>query len=55
MLNAARGNGDVAPGRCNSLASDDGDFITGQTIVVDGGSTVHRGARRAHKDPCCHP
>ena len=28
-------------GTCVFLASDDSDFMTGQTILVDGGSSVH--------------
>jgi NAD(P)-dependent dehydrogenase (short-subunit alcohol dehydrogenase family) len=40
MLKRAEVPGDVV-GTLVFLASDDSDFITGQTIVVDGGSTVH--------------
>jgi NAD(P)-dependent dehydrogenase (short-subunit alcohol dehydrogenase family) len=29
------------PGTAVFLASDDSDFITGQTIAVDGGQTLH--------------
>ena len=40
MLKRAEVPGDIV-GTLVFLASDDSDFITGQTIVVDGGSAVH--------------
>jgi NAD(P)-dependent dehydrogenase (short-subunit alcohol dehydrogenase family) len=40
MLKRAEVPGDIV-GTLVFLASDDSDFITGQTIVVDGGGTVH--------------
>ncbi len=40
MLKRAEVPGDIV-GTLVFLASDDSDFITGQTIVVDGGSVVH--------------
>jgi len=40
MLKRAEVPGDVV-GTLVFLASDDSDFITGQTIVVDGGGVVH--------------